>query len=134
MVSWNTGWCRTAVCKHAAHAAAPNMPKIVAAGAVKLLVALLSEQHSVGVQEKATGVLWNLALTGKRACDNYCASLHTRRRRAADANTVAIVDAGALPLLVALLASPSVGIQEKSAGSLWNLALNGATRAALQKT
>ena len=44
----------------------------------------------------------------------------------ADDNAIAIVAAGAVDPLVALLVSPAVGVQEAAAGVLQNLAVNGA--------
>ena len=48
----------------------------------------------------------------------------------ADANDITIVAAGAVPPLIALLASPSVDVQRAASGALNSLAVNG-TRARL---
>jgi vacuolar protein 8 len=85
------------------------------------LVALLGSP-SVGAQENAAGALFNLAGNGK------CASERTCRGSSVDcagANNIAIAAAGAVPPLVALLASPSVVVQKDAAWVLWSLAGNG---------
>ena len=51
-------------------------------------------------------------------CDAMCA-------RPVAANAITIADAGAVPPLIALLASPSIGVQQQAAGALKHLAENG---------
>lgn len=48
-----------------------------------------------------------------------------RVERGADGIKKLAADAGAISPLVTLLVSPSPGVQERSAGALWNLALHG---------
>ena len=55
------------------------------------------------------------------------ATHHTCARwRRADANEVAIAEAGAIGPLVGMLASPTDGVRTSAAGALRNLAVNGA--------
>lgn len=94
-----------------------------AAGAVNLLVALLASA-SVNVQTCAAGALRNLAWNrnGKQFAP-CCDVIYMVNR--AETNQARIADAGAVPPLIALLASPSVNLRGIAAEALYNLAWNG---------
>ena len=119
---------------YARGAAVENGVSIAAAGGIKPLIALLGSP-SAGVQEAAVRAVRNLAVNGvcrgggsrgrvREACGGA-----PYARGAAVENGVAIAAAGGIEPLIALLGSPSEGVQEAAANALWTLAFyNGVCR------
>jgi hypothetical protein len=118
-----------------------NRARLAEAGAIPRLVDLLARRPSVGVDE-ACGVLGNLALCGENRREVVeiggivplvellslprfaaMAALVMRHLALTDSIAAAIVEAGALPILVEMLDSSSHSVAEAAAGVLTNLAV-----------
>lgn len=86
--------------------------RIVEAGALELLVALLSQSSNTAA-EPAAGAIANLANGSDERCER-------------------ISSAGALAPLVSLLGHPSMGMADKAAEALDNLSGSSATRSTIR--